>query len=132
MKIYDKESRCVYDTVASIARCFGEYIGRTRPPGFSECDFTPHPDRYEPIICTFYRDKSGEELWTGDIVRVQHPTAESGIALDCTIQYSEPDAAFVLSPQEDPSAAYPIFGMDSMLIEKIGSIYEKSDANETC
>jgi hypothetical protein len=126
MKIYDKERRCIYETAVSIARCFGDYVGRCRPPGFSDCDFTPQPDRYEPIICTFYKDRSGQELWSGDLVRVQHPTAEPSVTLECVIEYSEYDAAFVFVPRENPESTYPLFGMDSELIERVGSIYEKT------
>lgn len=81
----------------------------------------------EPIICTFYKDRSGQELWSGDLVRVQHPTAEPSVTVECVIEYSEYDAAFVFVPRENPESTYPLFGMDSELIERVGSIYEKTE-----
>lgn len=108
---------------------FGDYVGRCSPPGFSDCDFTPQPDRYEPIICTFYKDRSGQELWSGDLVRVQHPTAEPSVTVECVIEYSEYDAAFVFVPRENPESTYPLFGMDSELTNE-WEVFMKKQSDE--
>lgn len=121
IKFYDKERHYIFETKVSINRCFCNYIGHTLPSGFSDCDFTPQPERYVPIL-TIGRDRSGKEITTNSIVKLHHP--DTGEELKGKIVYEENNCCF--SIDFGKGLQMPLLGICEY-VEVVGEFLKHND-----
>ena len=94
LKFYDTKQKCIIETKISLHRCFANYTNVTRPPGFSDCNFTPEPERYVPVV-PLCDDMNGKQITNISEVVFHDPMTET--REHCVIIYENERACFSLS-----------------------------------
>lgn len=116
---YDTERDICYTSPQSTVRCFREYMSIAQPPGFSDCNFTPNPCRYIPLLFSGMKDKNELELWEGHIVNFQM-VEDSPTLLTGEVVFEEANAWFgVRFVEGNEVVIMPLFGLDLTKLEII-------------